>query len=351
MTIGVGILGFAHGHVGTYCTAWQRQPQLGVQISTGWDHDAARLASAVKSYGISPAGSAGELLDRPEVQAVAIGAETAMHAELVEQAAKAGKAIVLQKPVALTLQEADRIVAAVDTSSAPFTLAWQMREDPQNRQIKELIHSGQLGRICMVRRRHSLSTHTWAGFESTWHVNPALNRDIWADDASHPIDFLLWLLGEPVSVTAELASIVNPRIPNDNGIAIFRYADGCIAEVCCSFTSLAGENTTEVVGTEGVVIQNYGDAPSANCPRPGGGIGLKWYLKSTGQWTLSDIASPVNHGERISGLAGPLADFLHGRRGPIASAQDGRTALKMVLACYESSHTGRRVQLERTGQR
>ena len=341
----IGILGFAHGHVLAYCNQWRARPELDVAVVAGWDHKPERVKQAAEQYGLRIVSSAQELLADPQIAAVVIGAETVLHAELVELAAAAGKAVVVQKPIALTLEQADRIVAAVQRSRIPFTLAWQMREDPQNRKMKELMASGCLGRILMVRRRHGLATHVWRDFDQTWHVNPALNRDIWADDAAHPADFLYWLMGMPVSVTAELASLVNPRIPNDNGIAIFRYADGRIAEISCSFTCVAGENTTEIIGAKGVVIQNYGDLTSANVPRPAGGVGLKWFLQEQGAWTVSDTREVANHGERINALAGPLSDFLHGRRPPIATATEGRDVLRMILACYESNEKGVRVRL------
>jgi len=345
MAVNVGILGFAHAHVSSYCYAWLNGPALGVRVVAGWDHDADRAASAREQYGVELCESAEALVRRDDIDAVVIAAETSMHADLAELAAAAGKAIVLQKPMALTLDEAGRIVSTVENAGVPFTMAWQMRVDPQNIEMKSLLEAGVVGRVLMVRRRHSLSTHTWEGFEDAWYVDPALNRDIWADDAAHPIDFIYWLLGMPASVTAEIESLLHPKIPSDNGIAIFRYEGGPLAEVVCSFTCVAGENTTEIVGEKGVVIQNYGDGPSANAPRPEGAAGLKWFLQETGAWTESAIASPANHGERIGGLAGPLAEFLHGRRPPIATAREGRDVLKMTLACYESAEQGRRTVL------
>ncbi len=342
----VGILGFAHVHVAAYCGQWKNNPQMGVTVVAGWDHDATRLADAVKNFGMTACASPRDVLATSGLEAVVIAAETNRHADLVELAAAAGKAVVLQKPIAITLEEADRIVAAVEKHGVPFTMAWQMRVDPQNLKMKELVDSGTLGRICMVRRRHGLATHTWgAGFETSWHVNPQANRDIWADDSSHPIDWVYWMLGQPISVTAELGSLLNPKIPNDNGIAVFRYAGGPLAEVGCSFTCLAGENTTEIVGEKGVIIQNFGDAPSSNNPRPAGAIALKWFLQDTNQWTVADVPECDNQGVRIAGLAAPLADFLQGRRGPIGTASQGRDVLRIVLATYESSCTGRRVTL------
>lgn len=343
MAINVGILGFAHGHVGVYCDQWVKLADQPIRIAAAWDHDEKRLSAARQKYSLGACATVQEAL--AECDAVLIGAETSLHAELVEAAAAAGKAIVLQKPTALTMEEADRIVAAVQRAGVPFTLAWQMRVDPQNIEMKQLIERGTLGRIYMVRRRHGLSTHAWPGFENTWHVKPELNRGMWADDASHAIDFLLWLLGKPASVMAEIGTLRSERVPDDHGIAVFRYADGKFAEVVSSFTCLAGENTTEIVGEEGVVIQNYGDAPSCQAPRGKDAVGLKWFLKGAKEWTNSAIPSPAGHGERIAALAPELLKFLRDERGPICAAEEGRASLAMTLACYESSASGRRVPI------
>jgi predicted dehydrogenase len=344
--VGIGILGFAHGHVHAYCEQWLADPGMGVRPVAGWDHDPERATQGCERHGIPRAPCVPALLARDDIHAVVIASETSLHADLAEQAAAAGKAIVLQKPMALTMAEADRIVAAVDGSGVPLTMAWQMRVDPQNLKARELVDSGALGRIFMVRRRHCLSTQLWPDFEKSWHVQPSLNRDIFADDASHAIDFVYWLMGMPASVTAELGTLLNPAVPNDNGIAVFRYEDGAFAEVSCSFVALAGENTLEIHGDKGVVIGNYGDGPSTMLPRPPGSVQLKWHLKGSEGWTVSDLPDIGKQWERICGLARPLAEFLRGDRPPIASAEEGRTVLKLVLACYESAESGRRVLLQ-----
>lgn len=342
MSVGIGILGFAHGHVNSYCHQW-RTHDLGVRLVAGWDHETARAAEACAKHQMARMHSVDALLARSDVQAVVIAAETAWHAELCEHAARAGLPIVLQKPLALTVAEADRIVTT--TADVPFTLAWQMRVDPQNLRIRQLIEEGTIGRVLMVRRRHGLSTHLWDWIESSWHVRPELNRGMWADDASHAIDFLLWLLGEPVSVIAEIDTLVNPKVPDDHGIAIFRYADGTFAEVVSSFTCVAGENTTEIVGEHGVIVQNFGDAPSCNAPRPPGAVGLKWFTHGDERWHISDISAPASHGDRIAALAEPLAAFVRGDREPLATAKEGRVALSMTLAAHQSAAEGRRVTL------
>ena len=341
----IGILGFAHAHVNSYCAQWNQRADLDIQPAAGWDHDAERLAQAVERHGVESYESPAQLLARGEIAAVVVAAETSMHADLVEQSAAAGKAIVLQKPMALTLEEADRIAAAVDAAQVPFTMAWQMRVDPENLQIRELINFGALGRIYQIRRRHCLGVLLNPAFASSWHVDPQYNRDIFADDAAHAIDFIYWLFGLPQAVTARMTTAHKSTMSNDHGVALLDYPDGMLAEVSCSFAAIAGENTTEIVGENGVLVQNYGDAPSADKRFDPDAPSMKWYLRDEDEWVVSDLAAPKTQGERIAGLAGPLADFLHGRRPPLATVEDGCNALRMVLACYESDEAGRRVAL------
>ncbi len=336
MPINVAILGLAHGHVGVYCDVWRKHAEMGINLVGAWDHDAARLAIAKEKWGVAAFATPQAALES-NVDAVVIGAETSLHADLVEAAAAAGKKIILQKPLALTMAEADRIVEAVKNRNVPFSLAWQMRIDPQNLEMKHLILSNTLGKIFMVRRRHGLSTHVWPGFENTWHVKPELNRGMWADDASHAIDFLLWLLGEPLSVSAEIATLRSEKVPDDNGIAIFRYADGKFAEVVSSFTCLAGENTTEIVGEEGAIIQNYGDGPSTQVPRPKDAVGLKWFLKGGKEWLrtaprrrqqVTANASPASRRNWQNSCAANAKRF--------APPKKDAHRLRMTLACYRN---------------
>ncbi len=342
----VGILGFAHGHVMGYGGNWVNHPELGVKVTIGWDHDKARLDNcAAQLGGIAKAETVEELL-ASDIDAVVVSSETSMHADLIEKAAAAGKTIICYKPMALRLCDADRIVAAVEKYNVPFTMGYQMRVDPQNIKIKELITTGAIGDIFMYRRRHGLSIHNWNGFENTWHNNPDYNRDIFADDSSHPIDMLNWIFGVPESVSAEMSTMANPKVPNDNGIALYKYPNGMIAEISCPFSCSASEITTEVYGRTGSIQQYYGDGPGTRLPRAEGQVGLKWFMEGESNWTDSQIPSPAGHGERIGSQYIPFADFLYGRRGPICSVYEGRDSLRMVLACYLSAKEGRRVRLD-----
>lgn len=341
--IRIGILGFAHGHIGAIARQWKAHPECGVELFCGWDHDAARAAKNCETFSIARCERVEDLLSS-DIQAVIITSETALHADLVEQAAAAGKDIVLYKPLALTMSEADRIVSAVEKSGVRLTMGWQMRTDPQNQKMRELIQTQALGKTCLYRRRHCLATHTWKDFENTWHVDPKQNRDIFADDSAHPINMMLWIFGMPESVSCEMSTMVNPKIPNDNAVALFKYANGMIAEISCSFTCSATEITTEVYCEGGAIQQYFGDAPATKLPRVNGMPGLKWYREGDADWTDSEIPSPAAHGERLGWQAKPMAEFLHGAQ-PVCTAQEGRDTLKCVLACYVSAREGRRVAI------
>src|SRR5262245_59417601 len=127
MSINVGILGFAHGHVGVYCDQWVKMAGAPVRIVLGWDHDAQRASAAREKLECDIAASPEAMLQRDGLDAVVIGAETSMHADLVEAAAGAGKKIILQKPLALNLEQGERMITAVEKARVPFSLAWQMR--------------------------------------------------------------------------------------------------------------------------------------------------------------------------------------------------------------------------------
>ncbi|HQC52314.1 MAG TPA: Gfo/Idh/MocA family oxidoreductase [Lentisphaeria bacterium] len=342
----IAVLGFAHGHVNSYCVRWRDDPGMDIQVVKGWDHDQTRLTAAAQAYGLTPCADVAGILADQDIKAVVIAAETARHAELAVAAADAGKAIVIQKPMALTMTQADQIVAAVNRNRVPCTVAWQMRVDPQNLYVKDMLAQGRLGQIFQFRRRHGLGVCLNHEFAKSWHVSSSMNRDIWADDAAHPIDLIYWLFGLPESVTAEIESLFDPDMPNDNGIAIFRYPGGPLVEVHCSFVSVGAETTMEIWGDKGFLTQSYGDAVSAAMPRDPQAVGMKYYLRAEKAWTDCGIPSPNAQGVRIAGLAQPLADFLHGRRPPIATAEEGRDVLRMVLATYVSNDQGRRVTLD-----
>ncbi len=345
MPLGIGIISAAHGHVKAYAAEIAHMDDAAVVAF--WDDDIARGRDAAEAAGVDFADDLDALLARDDLDAVIIGSETSKHADHVEAAAAAGKPILLQKPMALTLGDCDRILSAVESAGVGLSMAWQMRCDPQNVWMRDFVGAGKLGRVHMVRRRHGLSTHLWDWFEGSWHVQPELNRGMWMDDASHPTDWLLWMFGRPASVTAEIATLVKPGIPDDNGVAVYRWADGLIAVLECSFTCVAANDTTNLYGERGTVLQRWGDGPSCagRTEESPNSRAVRYKLVGDDDWTQVDIPTPPQHGQRIRWVTRPAVEFLMGRREPIATAAEGRQNVEMLLAAYESAETGKRITL------
>ncbi len=343
---GIGVLSWAHGHVGAYAEKIRGFDDA--RLVACWDDDPERGKTNAARFSIPFRPDIDRVLSDPEVECVMIGSETNKHAQLCEAAARSGKAILLQKPLATTLEDADRIIRAVERSGVWFSMAWQMRCDPQNIHMRNLVRDGAVGRVGIVRRRHCIGLLFNRGFiegPSRWHVDRTANRGMWADDASHACDWLVWMFGKPRSVIAEIDNVLTRVAPDDAGFAVFRYPDGMMAEVHNASITLASENTTEIYGDKGVIVQNHGDQVSCSV-KPPHPVGVKLYQaeKSEQGWQDQGIPVPASHGERIAGVARPFVDALRSGR-PLCSAAEGRISLEMILASYTAAETGKRVAL------
>lgn len=342
--IRLGIISFAHGHIHPYVDVIKDFDDA--QIVAAWDDDRTRGETNCAKYQIDFETDLDKLLARMDIDAVFITSPTNKHAEHVIAAAQAGKHVLLQKPMALTLEDCDAIIQAVQQYGIKFSLCYQMRADPVNQKMKALLDEGAVGRVFMVRRRHAIPVLLNPDFArpDNWHIDPVQNMGMFMDDASHAADWFYWMLGRPTSVIAEIDNIVTSVAPDDNGVAIYRFANKEMGILLNSSTMLAAESTTEIYGDQGTIIHNYGDVPSANVPNPPGAVALKIYRSSTGNWEYFDFPL-VKHGERIRAVPRAVIDYLHGRREPLATAEDGRVCIEMVLAAYQSAQEGRRILL------
>lgn len=344
--IGIGVLSFAHGHVGLYTEVMKQFDD--VRLLSGYDDDTARGQAACANCGMRYTPHAEDVLDDPSVQAVMIGSETSRHEELAIAAARAGKHILLQKPMAFTLGACDRIIAAVEKAGIHFSMAFQMRHDPANIRIREIVQSGVLGDIAMIRRRHCIGVLLVDAFvngPTHWHVEAEKNKGMFMDDAVHAADWFHWIFGKPVSVMAEIDNVITNVAPDDCGVALYRFSQGAMGILLNSSVVMAAENTTEIYGRGGCLIQNYGDGPSCAAPHPPDSPAIKIFRHGSAAWEAQDVPVPLGgQAERIRNVPRPWVDSLIQDAPPHATAQDGRIATEMILGAYQSAESGRRVQ-------
>jgi predicted dehydrogenase len=338
--IRLGIISFAHGHINRYVEEIANFNDATMVVA--WDDDHQRGIENTSKYGIEWESNLDTLLARPDIDAVFITSETNKHAEHCIMAANAKKHILLQKPMALSLADCDAIIEVVKKNQVNFSMCHQMRADPINQKIKALLEENSVGNISIVRRRHAipvLLNTSWATPDN-WHLDPVQNMGMFMDDASHATDWFYWMLGRPVSVMAEIDNIVTDVAPDDNGVAIYRFAGGVMGILLNSSTQLAAQSTTEIYGNDGTILQDYGDSPSSHLPTKESPLRL--YQKGMDEWQTFDFPV-VPHHTRISAVPRPLIDYLKGQGTPLATADEGRVAIEMVLSAYESAKTGKRI--------
>jgi len=342
--IGIGVLSFAHGHVEMYARVMKDFED--VRLVAAYDDNEERGKRICEATGMRYSPHVEDVLDHPEVQAVMVGAETNRHPELCVAAAQAGKHILCQKPMALSIEGCDAMIAAAEQAGIALAVAFQMRHDPANIQMWKIVQSGMLGRIAVVRRRHCIGVLLMESFingPTHWHVEAEKNMGMFMDDATHAADWFYWMLGRPVSVMAEIDNVITDVAPDDNGVALYRFGQGEMGILFNSSTVMVGENTTEIYGERGCVIQNYGDGPSCGVPKCPEGPAVKMFSYGESNWQTFDIPIPENQGKRIEAVPRPWIDSLIEEKPPTVSGREARIGVEMILGAYRSAREGRRI--------
>src|SRR5262249_24118881 len=143
-------------------------------------------------------------------------------------------------------------------------------------------------RLSLVRRRHCINVlfnREFVEGPTRWHMERDKNRGMFMDDAVHATDWFYWMLGRPRSVIAELDRVLTDLDTDDTGVAIYRFEGGVFGVLVNSSVTRAAENTTEIYGERGTIVQNYGDLVSSLLPRPHGvALQLHVYGQEPAAW-------------------------------------------------------------------
>ncbi|MGH2557530.1 MAG: Gfo/Idh/MocA family protein, partial [Thermomicrobiales bacterium] len=300
----------------------------------------AKAQQKADQYGIPTAcADYREVLARPDVEAVIIATPDVTHAELAIAAANAGKAILLQKPMARTSAEGRRIIAAADQAGVPLVVSFMHRYFEEVDRTRALLAEHALGHVHLVRQHNATQGADWAAwFYSKAHVGGGVVLQL----GVHGIDLLRCLFGEieavkAVTTTATTArvladgSVVHPD-NEDLAVAIYRFASGALAVHEMSYN--------EVAGTDRFRMEIYGDRGAAWLRTERGRLALS---HGRDEWLAPDLP-PEAAGERQH------RHFLAMVRGeaPLdSSAHDGLAALLVAEAIYRSAAAGDWEQVDR----
>ena len=256
-TLRVGILSTAHMHVASYVAAFGARPRA--ELVGAYDPDPERLAAFAEATGVRTYASADELLDLCD--AVCIGSENNAHAEFVEIAARAGKAILCEKPLAANETDMTRIERAVTDAGVVLMTAFPCRFSPAYGRLKERIAKGEIGRVRAVMATNR-GTNPGGWFVQREHSGGGAM----IDHVVHVTDLLRDLLGEPTRVQAQTGNNVYGQDWEDTAMVTMEWPDGTFATLDSSWSrpngyKTWGDVTMTVVGEKGTIeLDMFGPA-------------------------------------------------------------------------------------------
>jgi predicted dehydrogenase len=320
----LALLGAAHMHTPMFLQALKTRED--VKVAHVWDHDAARAEKAAADCGAKLAKTAAEVVADPSIVGVLVLSETSLHAELAMAAAKAGKHVFVEKPLAAGAKDAAEIAQAIEKAKVLFTTGYHLRTVPKCIFIKENIQKGNLGKIVRVECSFSNDCVLQGVFdkEYAWTVDPKWGAlGAFADTGTHALDMLMWLMGDVEAVSADIRSVTN-RYPNcdESGRATLRFKCGVTGALSAGWVEPENPVSLLVSGTEGhAVIFND-----------------RLYLR-TKKVTGADGARPW--GKLPPGPDHPVLQFASAIAGqkdvPLVTPAEAASRVKVMEAMYEAS--------------
>ena len=285
-----------------------------------------------------------KLLDLDEIDLVVLGIPNDLHCEVTLNAAAAGKHIVLEKPMCLSLAEADQMLAACRRAKVKLMYAEELCFAPKYVRLKQLLDSGALGHPVLLKQSEKHDGPHAAHF---WDVERS-GGGVTMDMGCHAIEFFRWMLGRPAikSVYAQMGTHVHGKKTrgDDNALLVLEFANGTTAVAEESWTKLGGmDDRAEVHGSKGVA---YADLLHGNAIETYSAPGYDYAVEKAGStvgWSFTIYEEIWNYG-----FVHEMAHFVECVRQdkqPLVTGEDARAVMEALFAAYESAGTGRKVML------
>ena len=284
------------------------------------------------------------LLEDPAVDIVTVALPNHLHHEVVLAAAAAGKHVIVEKPLARTLAEADEMLAACRDAQVLLMYAEELCFAPKYVRAKELVDQGALGRVYMVQQGEQ---HFGPHSDWFWDVERS-GGGVLMDMGCHGIAFCNWFLNRPTleRVTAQGGTYVHKDKTrgDDNCIVILEFAGGRVGLVEDSWARTGGmDDRIEVFGSKGCT---YGNLHMGNALPTFSEVGFGYAVEkapTTMGWTYPVFEELWNYG--FPQEMAHFARCVRGKVSPIATGEDGRFVQQVLFAAYQSMGAGQRVDM------
>lgn len=306
------------------------------------DVDETRGRALAEQYGVAFHTSAREAYRVERIDVAAVCLPSAHHADAAIEALEAGVHVIVEKPIDISVEAADRVRAAERASGRTVSVISQRRFQPVASFIRRSIDEGALGRVtsgvvesAFFRPQEYYDSGDWRGTLAIDGGGALMNQGI------HALDLLLWMLGRPVSVSAKTGRLAHENIEvEDVAGAVIEFESGAIGLLLASTAAYPGLPVRLAVhGSAGTaVMENDGLSffTSASAAQPEGDTLIEHDVPEG--WSDVDMAHRRQYLD--------IADAIVSGRSPAVTTGDGRRALQVVLAVYESARTGRPVDLQ-----
>ena len=329
----------------------------GAELIAVCDIDQTRREKAMADYGCKGYASIEALLEDPDVQVVNVAVPTGLHAEIGIKAAQSGRHVICEKPLDVTLEKADALIAACDDFGVKLASIFQRRLHPLSKRVKDAIESGKLGKphwadihLYWYRTDGYYAGGNPPGWKGTFKLDgggACMNQGV------HSIDFIGWVMGGVKSVYAKTGTFTHKIEAEDVGSALVTFRNGALGNITCTTSAYPGLTND---------FHAFGDR---------GSIGLEdekvvtWrFMSATGDKAAEESEEremkSLYPGSETSPSSDPMAVGFDGHtvhvedmvrairenRDPIISGRDARHAVEICVAIQESAATGKEIVLE-----
>lgn len=273
------------------------------------------------------AGSVEELLDR-SLDAVFVCTPTHLHADVAIAALRAGAHVFIEKPIAVTMDDADRIVDEAAKTSSTVMVGCNMRFHPGVAALKQALDESSVGTPWLVKAEFSQYLPNWRptkDYRSTYSSRVAEGGGIILE-AVHEFDYLHWLGGEIRDVAGYADALGDLEIDGEDsaGLAL-RFKSGLVAEVHLDYLRYEKARGCEVLGSEGIVSwRSYGDPPER--------VEVKRFDKQSRSWSEVVQIDEWDGNEMYLAEVAHFFDCVANGTQPMLDANGGRHVLKMALS-------------------
>ena len=313
----------------------------GLQLIALCDSVEERARAAGEEQGVPWFSNYAQMLKKSDADIVAICTPSGLHSAQGVAAAKAGKHVITEKPMSITLEQADALVDACDAAEVRLFVVKQNRLNPSVQLLKRAVDKGRFGRIYLanttVRWNRPQEYYDAASWRGTWEFDGGA----FMNQASHYVDLIQWLVGPVESVVAKTATQARRIEAEDSGVAVLKFRNGAIGVIEVNVLTYPRnwEGSIAIVGERGAA-------------KIGGTA-----VNKVEHWSFADYDDddkliesastnpPSVYGFGHEGYYRNVLAVLRGEAQPDTDGRAGRKSLELILGIYESAKTGRDVPL------